>query len=179
MNTKKDYSLLRPFDLEAAKRGELICWFKNGVRAEYVGECGMSNENDICVKYVEGDGCAIAGTFVMNESRYYRMAPLAWVEGKPVYKGDVLYLIDTVDDLNKQPLKVEANSDRWWCRHPNGAVPSYPEDRLTWNPPKVKREGWINIYPDANCSCIYPTEGEADCRSNTSRIACIRVEWEQ
>ena len=170
MEQTKDYSLLRPFDLEKAKRGELICWFKNGTRAEYVGECGMYNENDICVKYVDGDGCAIAGTFVMNESRYFRMAPFCWVEGKPVYKGDVLYKDCKKFVVNGMygPKCVLADEPFVGCS----------VEKLTWNPPKVKREGWVNVYGYGS-SFIYATENDADNNALASRIACVRIEWEE
>ena len=43
----------------------------------------------------------------------------------------------------------------------------------------VKKEGWLNIYPK-NCSSeIYPTIGFADLIGHQSRVACVKVEWEE
>lgn len=148
---QKDYSLLRPFDLEKAKNGELICWWEDGTKAEYIGECGMNNENDICVKYLEDSsrGKVRKNTYVMNESYYFRMAPLAWVEGKPVYKGDVLYGknfpeyrydVSHADDNNIFTIENETGS---YCNAP---------ENLTWNKPKQKKSKkvWGNIYPETD-----------------------------
>lgn len=87
MEYEKDYSLLRPFDLEAAKRGELVCWHPDGELLEWVGPSALSGYAG-CFRWLNGGN---AGKYATYMSGYLRMAPLAWVEGKPVYKGDVLY----------------------------------------------------------------------------------------
>ena len=43
----------------------------------------------------------------------------------------------------------------------------------------VKKEGWLNIYPKSISSDIYPTRELADLRAQQSRVACVRVEWEE
>lgn len=93
--SEKDFSKLRPFDLEAAKRGEALF--------------ASVSEPKKVLKYVAGpDKCG--AVVVCDENGYfcyrYRnqlcMAPLAWVRASatdptlwPVYKGDVLWHIYT------------------------------------------------------------------------------------
>lgn len=168
---EKDYSLLRPFDLDAAKAGEAICWYRDGIIAEYIGPCGMPTENDICVKYLETKGLAQAGTFAMNESRYFRMSPLCWVEGRPVYKGDVLYKQDGSKFIAKTMY-----SDT--CILSDQPFIGSSLENLTWTPPKVKRDGWMNCYKNGENS-VYPTKERADRSADYSRVACIRIEWEE
>ena len=67
-----------------------------------------------------------------------------------------------------------------------------PEWRATTEyrvkPKKVKKTGWINIYPTwdaqypeaiANSGCVYPTKEDADNRTQSNRIACVEIEWEE
>ncbi|MCB4358466.1 hypothetical protein [Quatrionicoccus australiensis] len=173
----KDYSLLRPFDLEAAKRGEAICR-KDGQSMEFVA--GPDSVDDI-VYLTKGGG----GEFGFRCVNNIRMEPLCWVEGKPVYKGDVLY----------HPLKgkcvidiVLSITDHVAAIHDSGAfsvLHSPSADDLTWTPPKVKREGWVNVYPTstgsfmARTSDAYESENNANDFAQPSRIACVRIEWEE
>lgn len=90
MEQQKDYSLLRPFDLDAAKRGEPICFKDDGQLATFLGESDQV-ENDICLRWEETFGSVESGKCAMLGRNLISMAPLCWVEGKPVYKGDVLY----------------------------------------------------------------------------------------
>ena len=91
-----DYSLLRPFDLEAAKRGESIC-LRNGNEAKFLAhEQGHSYLKDWGVIVLSPHGIS---THSENGLRWRDgtssydlcMAPLCWLEDKPVYKGDKLY----------------------------------------------------------------------------------------
>lgn len=64
---------------------------------------------------------------------------------------------------------------------------------LAGNDPKdlinipVKREGWINIFPNltfppnvvACTSHAFDSEKEADDHATGDRVACIRIEWEE
>lgn len=75
--------LLREFSLEAAQRGEEICW-RTGNPIEFIA----SGTDDECA-YRSADG----NLYIANSS-LFRMRPLAWVEDRPVYKGDVLYWKD-------------------------------------------------------------------------------------
>lgn len=80
---QKDYSLLRHFDAEAAKAGEAICLYDYpDVNVAYVA--GPDKANDVC--YLTGNNY-----LEISAISCFRMKPLCWVEGKPVYKGDILY----------------------------------------------------------------------------------------
>lgn len=171
---EKNYNLLRPFDLEAAKRGEAVT-FKTVPRVlHYVS--GPDVGGTVCVKD-EG------GQFGLYKHEYLRMAPLCWVEGKPVYKGDVLY-----DKETRIPYKYIAHSiDSYGRLRSDGTTNGTLEDPkyLSWTPPKVKREGWINIYKGNDTyeyvsGDIHKTKSLADMRlASKDRIACIHIEWEE
>jgi len=75
-----DLSLLRPFNLELAKSGEPICRFDT-TPLLFVG----AGTKQIVVEHTKTN-------VIASYSEYnLRMAPLTWIEGKPVYKGDVLW----------------------------------------------------------------------------------------
>lgn len=171
---KKDYSKLRPFDLEAANRGEEICFVHRFIEdrkfiAEYNG------------KLIVADSCGIQISDIENNCYY--MKPLAWVEGKPVYKGDVLYSTHSsnykyiVSKGNEHYIHSESNETKANCESTS---------HLTWNKPKqkVKRKIWINVYPeleDADEHFIgswYSSKKGADCGASLNRIACAETEIE-
>ena len=164
MEQCKDYSLLRPFDLEAAKNGALVCWMYEDGPLRYIGKatCGADTA---CFEWIGGTH---KGTFETYPNTNLRMSPLCWVEGRPVYPGDNLYLKNGcgVFTAGGRMVGVELNS-------------------LTWSKPKrtVKKAGWINIYPlvgeCGQASAIYPTKTAADNSASSARIACTRVEWEE
>jgi len=74
---------LKPFDPEAAKAGQEICWGTTvcGVPIEFVAYDGC---RDVCVRY---DG----GQLTIVQQDQLAMKPLGYCEDKPVYPGDVLY----------------------------------------------------------------------------------------
>ena len=44
----------------------------------------------------------------------------------------------------------------------------------------VKREGWINIYPNTNIRHgIHASQDQADLHASYNRVACARIEWEE
>lgn len=172
---KKDFSLLRPFDLEAAKRREPVCTFRDDEPSVAVH---IFDSGKIAIDWASrADIISYAG----NEQYELRMAPLCWVEGRPVYKGDVLYwkpesrrvVVAKVDNTKKCPLIDEDGRP-------------YKIENLTGTQPKVKREGWVNIYPKIisnetiakNCN-VYASKEVANCEASPNRIACIRIEWEE
>ena len=110
-------------------------------------------------------------TFVPGDDVY--LAPLCWVENKPVYPGDVLY--GKSANIRK-PLVVEGTPENWGCRYPDGSFCDFREGELTWTSPK--REAWLNVYPEA-LAYYYPTKEEADSNATPRRLACIRIEWEE
>lgn len=179
-----NYKLLRPFDLEAAKAGAKIT-DKTEIEHTFAAEAGP--DGDMAVRDPQGN------VFVMDLSEA-RMVPLAWVEGKPVYPGDVLY---GNDDSTKSGSKFTAGNRVL----PGGLIagvsvvingPVYNtggmhSGKLTWNPPKAKKEGWINVYSTSLASNarprfvgkVHPTKSGADFDAGEDRIACVRIEWEE
>lgn len=175
---KNDYSKLRPFDLEAAKRGERIVIVETQAIVERTFVTGPDDHGYFVVK--TGDGW-----FRFGKDADYRMAPLAWVEGKPVYKGDVLYsdkhgkgeIVEDLRFVGGAAIKFEGTGI--------SLDAPYFATGLTWNPPKVKREGWVNVYQSfgggasAVISDAWSTKEKADELSRLGRIACIRIKWEE
>lgn len=80
----RDYSMLRPFDRAAAKAGQPICYF-DGELAKQV----MINEKEIAIDFESEGICLFCGEL---STKNLRMAPLFWLEDKPVYTGDAVYL---------------------------------------------------------------------------------------
>jgi len=176
---QNDLSLLRPFDLEAAKNGEEICWSAIKDAVTFVGVANNSK-----IAYDSG------GELGFTSRCSFRMKPLCWVEGKPVYKGDVLWYKDSHSTIctikvygynprqkNNSGLtgfvvqtdgKYNVGCDEVWA----------PFSSWTWNKPKqkVKRKVWINVYPEA-CS-TYLSEHLAYVNAYNDRIACVETEIE-
>ncbi len=86
MDHPQNADLLRPFDLEAAKAGAPVQILGHTpIKMTYVAG------PDSCGKYIF---TIPDGRFTRPEScevERLRMVPLAWLEGRPVYKGDRLY----------------------------------------------------------------------------------------
>ena len=51
--------------------------------------------------------------------------------------------------------------------------------KMTWDHPKVKKEGWVNIYRGRTASNVHWSKEVADMEALEGRIACSRVEWEE
>ena len=174
-----NYELLRPFDLEAAKAGAKIT-DKTEIEHTFAAEAGA--DGDMAVRDPQGN------VFVMHLSEA-RMVPLAWVEGKPVYRDDVLYVKNHTGRTGSVVTAEFAENGDGYCRFRtyNGAVPLILLSELTWNPPKVKKEGWINLYPANGASqgapicggCVHATKEKADRDASLDRTACIHIEWEE
>lgn len=81
-----DYDLLKPFNLEDALNGAELLSCDRETRAKQplklAAVCGPNG--DYCVRDA-------AGNLYTALASILGMAPLTWVEDKPVYKGDVLY----------------------------------------------------------------------------------------
>jgi len=133
MEQPQNADSLRPFDLEAAKAG---------VPVQLIGH------TPIKMTYVAGPDSAGKYIFTVPDGRFtrpesceverLRMAPLAWLEGRPVYKGDRLYssffdelfIVGGVtssgsDYLTAPEISDQANTDIKRC---------------TWEAPKPKTE---------------------------------------
>lgn len=167
---KKDLSKLRPFDLEAAKRGEAICdRNRPELEARFIAHVPDIAEHDRVIIKI-GNGivqCSESGECHGYGSIYFAMAPLCWVEGNPVYKGDVLYSkgaynvkhqVDTIKgDEVWQESDIDGIGRRGFIRVKD----------LTWTPPKVKRNGFVLLVKDCGFTRIrngkiYDSEDEAN-----------------
>lgn len=171
---EKDYSLLRPFDIEAAKRGEPICCW-DGLNRIYI--TGPDKANHLCVEN------PVNGRFVLAHVDNYRMSPLCWAEGRPIYHGDVLYW-----KYHNTCWQVTATVAGF--QFDDGSVRTYEsainDEYFTWTPPEVKREAWVNIYKNSNNSYRHSTREKADNAArmvngiiDPDRVACIHIEWEE
>ena len=161
--TEKDYSLLRPFDLEAAKAGAKVCWHEDGEVAVDV----MFVRDRVIPLFEMCFSKDRAAVFTHDDSRrYLRAAPLCWVEGKPVYPGDVL------ERENWKAFIPDMVAISGELRMLGEGLPSYLKpEQLRWPRPKpVKR--WVNIYP-ANS---FESQDSANEYATSSRIACIEIE---
>lgn len=137
---EKDYSLLRPFDLEAAKRGEAII-DTDGDECNYIA--GPHKETaEIVVEFP----CDLG--FMTCMAQNLRMAPLAWVEGKPVYKGDGLFHdcgpCVVIGGPIREDHDLRIKVDRMGFES-DAQIPY-----LTWTHPKVKREIKLLAHLDAD-----------------------------
>lgn len=176
MEQTKDYSLLRPFDIEAAKAGEKICYGEDGdyKSVTFIAEAGPDGDHSIRDHN---------GNCYTEPSYGLRMAPLCWVEGKPVYKGDVLY-----SDKHGKGVIVDASNFNGgyaieFERTKISIEATYFNSGLTWTTPKVKRDGWVNVYfAQESVACLsdaWPTKEKCDALQRQGRIACVRIEWEE
>ena len=157
--TEKDYSLLRPFDLEAAKAGVLLCDQSGSTLAGLL--CCTPDSSGYFRAWVD----RIGGLVSSLPGKSIRLAPLCWVEGKPVYPGDMLehakhgeVVAKSRHAASKGMLVVEKYD-------------SLALGNLAWPRPKpVKR--WINVYP-ANS---FESQDSANEYAASSRSACIEIE---
>ena len=175
----KDYSLLRPFDLEKAKQGEPILTYL-GSTCTFVGP--LSNS------VIAIEDPTELGKAYSYASTSLRMAPLFWLEDKPVYKGDILYRklpgTNEIQELTVQ--SIENCTEDPFIRFEQENQAEYVDNRrqcLYWNKPKQKKQGWINVYPNDDnqrtCLHTYTTKEFADQYANKkTRIACIPFEYE-
>lgn len=136
---EKDYSLLRPFDLEKAKAGEAICYYQDGTHREFI--TGPDDHGYFVIKSQDG-------WFRFGKHEDYRMAPLAWVEGKPVYKGDVLYGTAGLHKDRLATIKCLYSDDAIGIEWVDSDTANALIHNLTWTPPKKTREvkllGWLS-----------------------------------
>ena len=159
---EKDLSLLRPFDRQAALNGYLLCSKRNDEPAEY--RYGPDVECRVCV---ERDG-----KIVVWDCDFIRMAPLCWVEGKPVYKGDVL----DSNILENQNRIILGFSDGLFSTEERGLGTCRPGS-LTWTAPEQKnpKTGWIVCT--RNMGALTEAEAKEIAASHPELLA-LHVNWE-
>lgn len=165
---KNDYSLLRPFDADRARAGEPICTMIDEARTFIAGPDAAGRV--ITETYY--------GHFVLADPYYLRMAPLCWAEGKPVYKGDKLYLAKE----NLAVVAISAFTDRIYASDILNVEQKFfaKPNEFSWDiPAKTKRQGWVNIYRD--CITVGPAQTKelADASAQPDRVACVMVEWDE
>ena len=120
--------MLRPFDEAAAKRGEPICQ-EEGYEKRYVA--GPDWHGKVCIE-------ANNKLYFYHESQL-RMKPLATVEGREVYPGDVLYdeegtrYVADKDWLKADGAWIGLHTATWGCQRNN----------FSWTPPKKWEKRWL------------------------------------
>jgi len=72
-------------------------------------------------------------------------------------------------------------SEAWETLSTLHVPPAFYEDyKYRIKPKRVKKEGWVNVYPNEEVSCcVYPSKESADNYAGIKRNACIRIEWEE
>ena len=146
---ENDYSLLRAFDLKAARAGakvvETSSDFYQGDIGEYVA--GPNKAGDLVFNF-ESLGFM---TYQPGNRSGLRMVPLRWVEGKPLYPGDELFYREGYEQGRFIAKRAHADESRVYgfTYFDNGRT--YEDElsceiihALTWEKPKPKQnDGWI------------------------------------
>lgn len=100
--------------------------------------------------------------------------PVVTRDGRPVkiagYNPDA-------DDYAKIVGWVDGDTKSW---DSNGEyfIAKSNTDLFMAEKPKVKKEGWVNVYPDDDVF-MYPSLEEAEDAKGSKRVACIKIEWEE
>lgn len=160
-----DYTLLRKIN-----RDEFVMGMK--VLDDVLGLCefvaGPDDHDCVVVRHTSPDTGRVL--FLLFHADDVKLPPLAWLEGKPVYRGDTVY--------HKQYGAV--------------LVAGYPIDlnECSWKGPKTKHKGWVNIYRDSDDTLpkvsrrVYETREIAKAVASRTEllgvhVACVEVEWEE
>lgn len=170
----KQYDLLRLYNREQAKVGDMVTIISSG--REYEEEV-LAVKEGFLVTWAAGT----VEAYGPNVEVFY--PPLAWVEDKPVYKGDTLYEKDGntfCPDLLEGDLLGQKMNE--------GLPLIYRAiEDLTWTKPlrKVKRQGWVNVYGNPKApypralSEPHPTKEVADVYERPGRLDCVQISWEE
>jgi len=160
---EKNLELLRPFDLEAAESGEALCDDRGLALGAFYG---MFYDGGVCIRPQE--------LLYKRHEKNLRMSPYAWIEGRPVYKGDELY----IKDILRTDIITGMVRDEFVFRNSGNCFSDNRNKTLTWAKPKTKREGWVNVYPDGK-DYHYETKEEARRYAGINCLASVRIEWEE
>ena len=71
--------------------------------------------------------------------------------------------------------------DEWHDWDERDSPAFYEESEYRIKPKRVKKEGWVNVYP-GNFLCYFYNKKHADASNEIEkhkRVACIRIEWEE
>lgn len=124
-----------------------------------------------------------AFVFIPSLNQHWQVAPLAWIENKPVYKDDVLYVKSHHPNYSQllkgngfiieyiKPEKQVIYNGEWWLKFTD----------LTWEKPKdeckTECKGWVNIYQGNFAEGAYSTREIADRHANENRVDCVEITW--
>ena len=132
---QRQYSLLREFNLEQAEAGDEILHLLSPsfIYTEVIHEVEFkgvtSNLQEVFLEDKQGEGYC-CGT------QRIKMKPLCWLEGKPVYKGDVLY--ENAENSEGEALVVKSTFEPLNCddalKFTSGTWAFLHE--LTWDKPQ-------------------------------------------
>lgn len=171
--TEKNLELLRPFDLESAKAGTLLCSeaaILNGEPAWKYAAGPDASGRIVAVKISDGNFAAA------SRPEAFRMAPLCWVEGRPVYQGDRLWhrtgeRIEITAAFNGG-IENDLQTKNGLCHSCN----------LTWAPPKVKREGFAVVSKQGMLLSREDAEKaikDISLRGFPGELVIAHAEWEE
>ena len=77
---------------------------------------------------------------------------------------------------NGEEIEYFNETFKTWCEKANYTWCEHIQYRI--KPKRVKKEGWVNVYP-AYCGSVHRTENEANKSALGTRVACVRIEWEE
>lgn len=153
MTEKKDS---RPFDLKAAKAGAPLMARDSPIRVEFVAQVEKAAPNQ-CLVFLWGQQITVRGVDALYSNMAYRgpgdcehpndilMAPLGWIDRKPVFVGDAII------SESHQPYIVHAGHEYDWAKYswPAPAV-VYPETLMSG---QDLHDAYTNCKsPDIKCS---------------------------
>jgi hypothetical protein len=122
--------------------------------------CGISADGlSFMLESPDGEVCISYRAYLIHIPSYE-------VEGRPLYVGSMLFwkrdpgVVLKILDLTRVQ---SAADDRMCCVDVNTGRFRYPLiTELTWDKPKIKKVGWINIFEGGVTSeYLYPTEADA------------------
>lgn len=181
----KQYNLLRPLNLNELVVGMQILFVSNQQdrREQLETVVALANEQNYFV--TQGK----TGTYYIVPVACYYHNPLAWVEDKPVYKGDVLWYIRGKWSMSITGYNHRVSGQNGFegivfkgddIYNVKGDANWAPFSNWTWDAPKEKKQAWINIYKDpTSIMCRYDTYVDAQQHSNKNTIDTIQIEWEE
>lgn len=165
---KSQFDILRNFNLTEFKEGApVVSWNTPSVTFKYV--CGPDSADNVIVKG-SNDQYMLHNIY---ELECAKMSPFAWVENKPVYRGDILEYC--FDGETKEIVVASFNEHMHHiiCTKNN----SYYTEYLQWPSKFVTR--YINVYPNTTAQSglvrLYKSRDSADQSADDQRIACIEV----
>jgi len=181
----KQYNLLRPVALNELIVGMQILFVSNQTDRHEQLETVIAPANEQGYFVTQGK----TGTYYIVPVACYYHNPLAWIEDKPVYKGDVLwykwgkwsmsvtgYNHRTADQTGFEGIIVHGDNKR----NIKGDVVRAPFGNWTWDAPKQKQQAWINISrSQTGTKNRYATKEIALQERGPNTIDTIQIEWEE